>query len=230
MSSEKLPQHLGFIMDGNRRWAKENGLSSLEGHRKGYETFKKVSQWCLDKGVKVLTFWAFSTENWDRPKKEVQYLLKLLKFALKKEFDTFHKRNVRFNVLGQVEKFPQELQKEIKAVIEKTKNNTAGLLNIAVSYGGRAEIVDSIKQIITKGLKPDEITEEVVSKFMYAPALADPDFIIRTSGEYRTSGFLLWESAYSELYFSKKLWPDFNEQDLDEALEEFSSRQRRFGQ
>jgi len=227
--SLKIPQHLGFIMDGNRRWAQERNLPTLEGHRKGYDTFKKVSDWCLDKGVKVMTFWAFSTENWSRPKREVHYLLKLLKLALRREVETLYRKNIRLGVLGQIEKFPQELQKEIRVAVEKTKKNTAGILNLALSYGGRAEIIDAVKKIISKGLKPAEITEAVVTQSMYAPALPDPDYIIRTSGEKRTSGFLLWESAYSELYFCKKYWPDFSKGDLEQALDEYQKRQRRFG-
>jgi len=216
-------------MDGNRRWAQQKGLPTLKGHWAGYQVMKKIGQWCLDRGIKYLTVWAFSTENWKRSKKEVDYLMSLLRRALREEVEVFHKKGVRLNVLGRIEGLPKELQKEVYWAIEKTKKNTKAIFNLAINYGGRAEIVDVVKKIMNKGLKATKINESLIAKYLYSPSLPEPDLVIRTSGELRTSGFLLWESAYSELYFSKKYWPDFSEKDLDEAIEDYQKRERRFG-
>lgn len=226
---KKIPRHVAIIMDGNRRWAKERKLPAYAGHRAGYEAFRRVSLWCLDQGVKVLTIFAFSTENWSRPKPEVGYLLKLLKFALRREVDFFDKRNVRLNVLGRISDFPKEMQRLINDALEKTKGNTKAVLNVALNYGGRAEIVDAAKKMIARHIPASRITERLFGKFLYSPQLPDPDLIIRTSGELRLSGFLLWESAYAELFFSKKYWPDFTPADLEKAIGEYQGRQRRFG-
>jgi undecaprenyl diphosphate synthase len=225
----KMPQHIGIIMDGNRRWARAKGLPTFEGHRIGVETFKKVGQWCLERGIKYLTVFTFSTENWNRPEKEIDYLFELFKSILRNEIDALDKKGVRFNVLGRIEGFPKVLQQEMRRAMAKTKKNAKAIFSLALNYGGRAEIVDAVKKIIAKRVKPERITEEFFGKFLYAPEIPDPDLIIRTSGELRTSGFLLWEAAYSELYFCDKYWPDFSEKDLDEAIEEFGLRQRRFG-
>lgn len=227
---EKVPKHLAVIMDGSRRWAKKNGVSTLEGHRAGYEKVKQLRQWCLDKGIAIITVFAFSAENWTRPKREIRYLLGLLKYALRKEVDEFNKYNIRLNVIGRIKEFPKGLQKEINLAIAKTKNNTKILFNLALNYGGRAEIVDAVKEILQEKLPINKMTEAVLAKHLYEPALPDPDLIIRTSGEQRLSGFMLWESAYSELYFSKKYWPDFSKEDFDAALKDFSERTRNFGQ
>lgn len=226
---KQIPNHIGIIMDGNRRWAKENGVSTLEGHRRGYGNLKNIAQWCLDRGIKILSVFAFSTENWDRTKEEVSYLMDLIKYVLENEVDTYHKKNIRILISGRIEGLPLELQELAGQAMEKTKNNSAGIFNALVNYGGRSEIVDAMKKIMASGIKPEQITEDTVSQNIYSPFISDPDLIIRTSGELRTSGFLLWEAAYSELYFTKKYWPDFNEKDLDEAIEEFGRRQRRFG-
>jgi undecaprenyl diphosphate synthase len=223
------PKHIGIIMDGNRRWAKAKGLPTFEGHRQGVETFKKVGQWCLDRGIKYLTVFTFSTENWNRPKNEINYLLKLFKSILRNEIDKLDRKGVRFNVVGRIEGFPKILQQEMHRAMAKTKDNVKAIFSLALNYGGRAEIVDAVKKIIANGLKPERITEELFGKYLYSPEIPDPDLIIRTSGELRTSGFLLWEAAYSELYFCDKYWPDFSEKDLDTAIEEFGRRQRRFG-
>jgi undecaprenyl diphosphate synthase len=224
-----IPQHIGISMDGNRRWAKAKGLPAIEGHRVGAETFKKIGQHCLDTGIKYLTVFSFSTENWDRPKKEVEFLFNLCKTFIRNEIDDLHKKNVRFNIFGRLAGLPNALQEEISRAMEITKENTRAVFSMALNYGGRPEIVDAVKKIIAAGVKPEQVTEEVISQNLYSPFIPDPDLIIRTSGELRTSGFLLWESAYSELYFTKKYWPDFSEQDLDEAIEEYGRRQRRFG-
>ena len=173
--------------------------------------------------------WAFSTENWKRTKEEVDYLMNLLESWLKKEKGFFKKENIRFNTIGRIEDLPEKLQVSIKNVIEETKNNTEGIFNLALSYGGKPEIVDAVKKIIADKIKPEEINEETFEKYLYTAGQPDPDLLIRTSGEMRTSGFLAWQSAYSELYFSPKLWPEFTEEDLKEAIVEYQSRQRRFG-
>ena len=228
--TKNIPYHLGIIIDGNRRWARERGLSDLEGHRRGLEKLKKVGKWCKNKGVKILTIFVFSTENWNRSKGEVNYLMRLLKQALgKKEIDRLNKDGIKLQVIGQKERLDKSLQELIKKGEERTKNNKEGILNLAVSYGGRPEIIAAIKEIIKKKIPVEKITEEVVNQNLWTAGLPYPDLIVRTSGELRTSGFLTWQTAYSELYFCKKHWPAFSEKDLDEALREYSRRQRRFG-
>lgn len=226
----KVPYHLGIILDGNRRWAKERSLPTLEGHRKGYENVKKIGKLCKKKGVKILTVWAFSTENWNRSKEEVSYLMKLLAKALsKKEIAWVKEENIKLQVIGQKERLPKVFQGLIKEAEEETKNNKEGILNLAISYGGRPEILEAIKKIVDKKVSKDEITEDLIDKNLWTTGLPSPDLIIRTSGEQRTSGFLLWQSAYSELYFCNKNWPDFSEKDLDKAFDDFSKRKRNFG-
>jgi len=228
--NKKIPYHLGIIIDGNRRWSKERGLPTLEGHRSGYEKLKKVGEWCKNKGVKILTIFVFSTENWNRSKEEVSYLMKLLARAFdKSEIANLNKKGIRLRVIGQKERLNKNLQKLIQQAEEQTKNNKEGILNLAISYGGRPEIIEAVKKIIKKNIPPEKITENIISQNLWTEGLPDPDLIIRTSGELRISGFLIWQAAYSELYFCPKYWPDFSEEDLDEALSEYSRRQRRFG-
>jgi len=230
VKAENIPYHVGIIIDGNRRWAKEKGLPTLEGHRRGLDKLRKVGRWCKDRGVKILTIFAFSTENWKRTKKEVDYLMRLLGQALsKREVKQLNRDGIRLQVIGQKERLGKTLQKIIRNAEEGTKNNKEGILNLAISYGGRAEILQAINKIIKKKVPFSKITEEMVNENLWTAGLPFPDLIIRTSGEQRTSGFLLWQSAYSELYFLKKCWPDFSEKDLDEAFVEYSKRQRRFG-
>jgi undecaprenyl diphosphate synthase len=221
--------HLALIMDGNRRWAKERGMPSLEGHRAGYERMKEVGNWCLDRGIPTLSVFAFSTENWDRTEEEVGYLMDLLEKALTSELQQFHEKNVRMRIIGQRERLRPSVRRAIEASEEKTKNNTRATFAICLNYGGRPEILDVCKKMITDGLKPEEVTDAEFAKRLYWPDMPNPDLIVRTSGEQRLSGFLTWEGVYSELYFTQKHWPDFDEQELDKALEEYASRQRRFG-
>lgn len=223
-------RHIGIIMDGNRRWAQERGLPSLAGHRRGYETFKKLGDWCISHGIEVLTVFAFSTENWGRAKKEVRYLMGLLDMTLTRDIDELHRKNIRLIVIGRVKELPKRLQDHITAAVAKTKNNTAGTIQLAINYGGRAEIVDAVKRIVATARDASKITEAAISQALYTADQPDPDLIIRTSGEIRTSGFLAWQGAYSELLFLDKYWPDFTERDLDQALAEYRRRQRRFGQ
>lgn len=220
------PNHLGIILDGNRRWAKENGLPFFEGHRKGLEVAKKIINYCKEKGVKTLTLFVFSTENWKRAKKEIDFLMALGHKALTNDFEEYAQGGVRIKVIGQREELPKNLQREIAEVEELTKNNREMTLNLALSYGGRTEIVEAIKNILRKKISPQKVTEEVIKDNLWT---SDVDLVIRTGKEQRISNFLIWQAAYSELYFCPKYWPDFNEKDLDEALLEYSSRQRRFG-
>lgn len=229
MTKDHGVRHLGIIMDGNRRWAKQRGLPTLEGHRRGYSRLKQVGDWCLDRGVEVLTVFAFSTENWNRSKKEVNYLMRLLELGLSRDLDEMHRKNIRIAVIGRVAGLPSRLQKRIAAAVEKTKHNTKGTLQLAINYGGRAEIVDAVKKLVREARSASKITEASIAEKMYTAHQPDPDLIIRTSGEQRTSGFLAWQGVYSELYFTNKHWPDFSERDLDAALLEFKHRQRRFG-
>ena len=222
----KIPYHLGIILDGNRRWAKERGLPYFEGHRQGLATAKKIINYCKKKGIKILTLFVFSTENWKRSKEEVNYLMKLAKEATSNYFQHLHKSKIKVRVIGQREKFPKSLQKEIMKIEEKTKNNQEMTVNFALSYGGRAEIVEAVKKIIEKKIPPEKITEETIKENLWT---SDVDLIIRTGKEQRISNFLIWQAAYSEFYFCPKYWPDFTEKDLDLALADYARRQRRFG-
>ena len=224
-----IPQHIGIIRDGNRRWARSRGLPTLYGHKKGYDKVIKAGDWCFDRGIKILTVYAFSTENWNRSKKEVGYLMRLLKKGLQTEIRDLHKKGIKVRIIGRVKELSKGLQSAIKETMELTKNNTKGIINIAINYGGRPEIIDAIKKIVKKKLSPVKINEALVNANLYTAGQSDPDMIIRASGEHRLSGFLTWQSSYSELYFIKKHWPAFTEKDLDEALQEFSRRQRRYG-
>ena len=215
-------------MDGNRRWATTRRLPSFEGHRAGYKKVEDILNWCRDAGIKILTLYAFSTENWQRSKKEVDFLMKLFYLAFTKDIKELHKNNICVRVIGRKNGLSEKIQKAIKRSEELTKNNTAIILNLAINYGGRPELVDAFNKILKN--PPKEITEDLISKNIYTAGLPDPDLIIRTSGERRLSGFLTWQSAYSELYFIKRHWPKFSKEDFDDALNDFANRQRRFGQ
>ena len=223
---KKIPYHLGIIIDGNRRWAREKGLPALEGHRKGLAKVKELIKWSKERGVKILTLFIFSTENWKRTKREVDFLMKLAKSAIADNLKEFRKEGVKVRMIGQRERLPRFLQETIQNAEELTKNNKKMVLNFALSYGGRAEITEAIKKIIENKIPPEKINENVVSQSLWT---ADVDLIIRTGKEQRISNFLIWQAAYSELYFCPKYWPDFTEKDLDEALSDYSQRQRRFG-
>lgn len=224
--SSNIPQHLGVIIDGNRRWAKERGLLTLKGHEKGFERVKDLIEWCKNRGVKTLTIFCFSTENWNRSKFEVNYLMKLLHKGIIEYGGKAKEAGIKIKVIGQKERLPKFLQKEIDEVEELTKNNKKMTINFALSYGGRAELVSAFRNIIAKKIPAEKITEQVISDNLWT---SDLDLIIRTGKEQRISNFLIWQAAYSELYFSPKYWPDFSEKDLDAAFEEYKRRQRRFG-
>lgn len=221
--------HLGIIMDGNRRWAKNNGLPSQKGHQEGYNKLLEVGQWCLDRNIKVLSVYAFSTENWKRSKKEVEFLMKLLKKALTEEVNKFNKKGIRIKFLGTKEKLGKDIIKSIQNIEEVTKNNKEGVMNLCFNYGGRLEIVEAVKEIVKKGFRPEEITEDLITQNTWMGDIGDPELIIRTSGEKRLSGFLTWQSVYSEFYFTNVHWPDFSEQELDNAVKDFENRNRKFG-
>ena len=222
-------RHLAMIMDGNRRWAKEQGLPSVEGHRAGYETMKKVGDWCLERGIETLTVFAFSTENWKRSETEVGFLMTLLEHALDKELDYFISRKIKLRILGRREGFKPRILELIDRAQEATKDFDKMTFAICLNYGGRTELVDAVKEIVAEGMQPEAIDEMSISKRLYWPNMPDPDMIVRTSGEERLSGFLLWQSAYSEFYWLKKNWPAIEEKDIDAIIEEYKTRQRRYG-
>jgi len=221
-----IPYHLGIILDGNRRWARERGLPAFEGHRKGLEVVKKVIAWCKNRGIKILTLFVFSTENWKRPQREVNYLMRLAQKALTRDFKKLSKEGIKIRVIGQKERLPESLQKAIAKIEDLTKDGKEMVLNLALSYGGRTEIVEATKNIVKKKISPEEINEDIIKENLRT---SDVDLIIRTGREQRISNFLIWQAAYSELYFSKKYWPDFTEKDLDKAMREYARHQRRFG-
>lgn len=229
MSEKNTLRHIAIIMDGNRRWAKNRGLPTLEGHRRGYNKMKKVTEWCIKKGIKILTVYAFSTENWNRSQNEVNYLMDLFREALNRDITEMAKQGVQVKLIGQKERLAPDIQKMVKQAESKTKDNKKLLFQMAISYGGRPDIVQAVKKIANQKIPANKITEDLISKNLWTNGCPDPDLIIRTSGEYRLSNFLTWQSAYSELIFIKKHWPAFSEKDLELAIEEYNSRQRRFG-
>jgi undecaprenyl diphosphate synthase len=225
----KIPDHIAIILDGNRRWAKAKGLPTFFGHKKGMENAKKIVLHAQNRGVKVITMYGFSTENWSRSEKEVGYLMKLFEKYIDKNIADYKKRGIRFRHIGSLKELPASLQEKIKHAIELTKDCTGIIANMALNYGGRDEIKRAIQKIIKSGVKASEIDFETISHNLDTAGLPDPDLVIRTSGEQRTSGFLLWQGAYSELYFPKVEWPDFDTDQFDKAIAEFNKRQRRFG-
>lgn len=229
----KIPKHIGIIMDGNGRWAIENGLTRTEGHRQGIESVRDIVKACAQINIPFLTLYAFSIENWKRPTSEVGVLMSLLEYYLKKEINELDENNVRLLSIGKISSLPKKVQRLLFEAIERTSKNTGLTLTLALSYSGRWDIVRATQMIahdIKSGkLEPEEITEEIFSTYLQTAHLPDPDLIIRTSGEMRLSNFLLWESAYSEIYFSKKYWPEFRRNDLYEAIIDYSRRERRFG-
>jgi len=224
-----IPQHIVLFPDGNRRWAREKGINTLEGHKRGYNNLLDFSNWCKNKGVKVLTAFGFSTENWNRSPEEVDYLMKLLEDCLLENLVKYNEDGVRVKVIGQKERLPKSLQEAIIKTEEATKDNSNLFLNLAISYGGKWDILNAIKNIVKEGIPIEQIDEKVFEEHLSTAGQPAPDLIIRAGGEMRMSNFVLWQAAYSELYFCPKYWPDFNEQDLDEALTEFDKRSRRFG-
>ena len=222
-------KHIAIIMDGNRRWAKEKGLPSAMGHKKGVEALKATLRACDDFGIKYLTVYAFSTENWNRKKEEVDFLMELLALTLTNELAEMHSERVKISFIGDISKLSNKLQKILANSVETTKNNTGVNLQIAFNYGARDEILHAVKAIVEKGLKSEDITEEIISQNLYTKNIPDPDLLIRTGGEMRVSNYLLWQIAYSEILVVKEYWPEFGKESLANAVEEFHNRQRRFG-
>ncbi len=229
----KLPKHLAIIMDGNGRWAKQKGLLRAFGHENGTKAVRTTVEKCARLGIENLTLYAFSTENWNRPKLEVDTLMKLLISSLKKELETLQKNDIKLNAIGSLESLPEKVKKELLAVIDKTKTNSRMTLTLALSYGSREELLNAVKKISLKVknniISPDTIDESIINQHLYTHNLPDVDLVIRTSGEHRISNFLLWQIAYAEFYFTEVLWPDFKEQDLYEAIISYQKRERRFG-
>ncbi|WP_027125718.1 isoprenyl transferase [Gelidibacter mesophilus] len=230
---DKLPNHLAIIMDGNGRWAKQKGFLRVIGHENGTKSVRDVVEASAEIGIKHLTLYAFSTENWNRPKIEVQTLMKLLVKSLKKEIKTLQDNNIQLNAIGCLDDLPTKAKEELKEVIEKTKNNSRMVLTLALSYGSREELINMVKKISDKVknniISSDSIDESIINKHLYTQNLPDVDLLIRTSGEQRISNFLLWQIAYAELYFTSILWPDFKKHDLYTALIDYQNRERRFG-
>ena len=222
-------QHIAIIMDGNRRWAKEKNLPSAMGHKKGVDALKKTLRACNDFGIKYLTVYAFSTENWNRKKEEVDFLMELLAITLTNELAEMHAEGVVISFIGDTTKLSEKLQKILQNSVETTKNNTGVHLQIAFNYGSRDEIVHAVKNIAAKGIRSEDITEDLISENLYTKNIPDPDLLIRTGGEMRISNYLLWQIAYSEIYITKQYWPEFDKNSLVIAIEEFHNRQRRFG-
>jgi undecaprenyl diphosphate synthase len=226
---ENVPRHVAIIMDGNGRWAAQRGLSRNAGHRAGTENIRRIIQGFGERGVEVLTLYAFSTENWNRPRREVNALMRLIGRVLNREVKELHKNGVKLVHIGKLDPLEPELRKKVEDAIELTKENDRMTVALAFNYGGRAEILDAVRRIVAAGIPADDIDETVFSSYLYTAQLPDPDLVIRTAGEVRLSNFLLWQSSYAELYATPTYWPDFDEPEIDRALDAYAQRVRRFG-
>jgi undecaprenyl diphosphate synthase len=224
-----LPTHIAIIMDGNGRWAQKRGLPRLEGHKAGVENVRSAIEYLGQIGLKYLTLYGFSTENWKRPKEEIDGLFYLLQEAIDQDTLKLHENGIRIRHLGRWERLPAGLQRAIAKAVELTKDNQGMTVSFAFDYGGRAEILDAVRRIVKKGIAPQKIDEQLFDSYLYTAGLPEVDLVIRTAGELRISNFLMWQAAYSEYYFTKVLWPDFNNKEIDRALLAYSRRQRRFG-
>ncbi len=225
----RVPHHVAIIMDGNGRWAQQRGRIRLDGHRAGTENIRPILEACVEFGVKVLTLYAFSTENWSRPSDEVQGLMGIIELMLKREVKDLHKNGVQLRHIGRLEGIGPNLAEQVRDAIELTKHNDRVVLNVAFNYGGRAEIVDAVRRVIADGLAPEQVTEEVFGRYLYTNGQPDPDLVIRTAGEMRLSNFLIWQAAYAEFYSTPVYWPDFDRSELIRALEAYDQRVRKFG-
>lgn len=226
---EKVPQHVAMIMDGNGRWAIQRGLPRLAGHKAGTENLRRIIRASVEFGVKYLTIYAFSTENWGRPPEEVQGLMLILQDVIDRELNELHKEGVQLRHIGRLERLDPRIQKKVLKAIELTKSNDRLVVNVAFNYGGRDEIVCAIQKIINDGISAEDVTDELVNNYLFTAGVPDPDLIIRTSGELRVSNFLIWQAAYSEWYITPTYWPDFDKEEYRRALESFANRDRRFG-
>lgn len=229
MADTDIPSHVGLILDGNRRWARERNLNTLKGHEEGYQKFKDALDFLFEKGVSYVSAYIFSTENWKRTKREVNYLMDLAFKMINNDLDELHKKNIKVVWLGTTEKVSKKLINAIHEAEEKTKNNDGGTLGLCFNYGGRNEIVDAVRDIVSDKIDPEDVSEKLISEHIYGPEIPDIDLMIRSSGEYRLSNFMLWRVAYSELYFIDKYWPAVEPDDLDEVLTDYAERKRRYG-
>jgi len=226
---DRVPEHIAIIMDGNGRWARQRGLPRLAGHRAGTENLRRILRACVEFGVKILTLYAFSTENWGRPEAEVKGLMHILEDVLDRELPELDKEGVQLRHIGDLSRISPVLLRKVLQAVELTKNNTSLILNVAFNYGGRAEIIHAIQEIVAHEHDPSEITEELVSRYLYTGNLPDPDLVVRTSGELRISNFLIWQAAYAEYYAAPVFWPDFDREELLKALVTYAQRDRRYG-
>lgn len=225
----RLPVHIAMVMDGNGRWAAQRGLPRMAGHRAGTENLRRVIRACVEFGIKYLTIYAFSTENWGRPKEEVDGLMQILADVIDRELDELNEEGAQLRHIGHLEGLSPMLREKVNKAIDLTRNNDKLVLNLAFNYGGRDEIVCAVREIIAEGVRPEEVTPELINQHLFTAGIPDPDLIIRTSGEMRISNFLIWQSAYSEWYFTPTFWPDFDRDELHKALVEYSRRDRRYG-
>ncbi len=228
-SSLKVPTHVAIIMDGNGRWAKKRGLPRQAGHRAGAENLRRIISACVEFGIKILTIYAFSTENWGRPEREVRGLMKIFARVLDQEIYDLHDQGVCLHHLGDMTGVDESLQEKVRRAIELTKNNDRLILNVAFNYGGRAEILHAVREMLADDISPDNLTEELFSSYLFTAGLPDPDLVVRTSGELRISNFLIWQAAYAEYYPTPAFWPDFDREELYKAVVAFNQRERRFG-
>ena len=224
-----VPTHVAIIMDGNGRWARKRGLPRLAGHRAGTENLREIIRACVEFGVKYLTIYSFSTENWARPEEEVQGLMRIIEDVIDRELNELHKEGVQLRHIGRLDGLGQDLRTKVIQAVELTRANQRLVLSIAFNYGGRDEIVCAIRRMITDGVKAEDVTENLVSCYLFTAGVPDPDLVIRTSGELRTSNFLTWQAVYAEYYITPTLWPDFNKEELKKAIQAFGQRNRRFG-
>jgi undecaprenyl diphosphate synthase len=226
---KRTPTHVAIIMDGNGRWALKRGLPRLAGHKAGTENLRRIIKACVEFGIQYLTIYAFSTENWGRPREEVQGLMRILEDVIEKELNELDEQGVQIRHLGRLDQLAPILQEKVMYAVETTRHNSRLILNVAFNYGGRDELVDAIQQMLRAGVNADQVTPELVSQYLYTAGVPDPDLIIRTSGELRISNFLIWQAAYSEWYVTPTFWPDFGKEEFRKALDEFSQRDRRYG-
>ena len=225
----RVPYHLGIIMDGNGRWAQARGLPRLAGHRAGTENIRRVLEACVEFGIKFLTIYAFSTENWGRPQEEVRGLMHILSEYIQREVSELHRNGVQLRHSGRLAGISDEMQEQIRDALELTKHNDRIILNVAFNYGGRAEIIDAIRRLLSDGVAPEQVDEALINRYLYTAGLPDPDLIVRTGGEMRISNFLIWQAAYAEYYATPTYWPDFDRDELYRALQAYAQRDRRFG-
>jgi undecaprenyl diphosphate synthase len=229
VATERVPRHVAIIMDGNGRWANRQGLPRIQGHERGTENIRRITHAAGEIGIRYLTLWAFSTENWNRPLDEVEGIMRILAEAVERETEALHRQGAKLCHIGSLEGLPDATRRAVESAIELTRNNDRLVLTLAFNYGGRQEMLEAVRSLVTQGIRPEEITEESISRALFTREIPDPDLIIRTSGECRMSNFLIWQAAYAELYFTPIYWPDFGPEDLHAAVLDYSRRERRFG-